>query len=622
MTSWTLADIEAAAAATPGYIDAGDPHPVVHLDGRTELGRLLPHLPGVRVTGDPDLFELGPIAVARVCDIGLAAGWAIHPDVTIPPGRRISPTGPVHIPGLVGQLRRPQLAAVEQLVEWRSSFFLDDVGLGKTVTSLAAASASGRRRIAVVSEKSLKPNWVNEVGQWFPGHWPTVTLKGVKPKGGELAGDLVAVLNNEILYAWTGPLIEWGCDCLLIDEGHYLASGDSRRTRATIELADAVRDAGGMVLLLTATMPPGGKLEEIWNGLRVLGARTAWCGGNWPRFAQQYGASRMRYGRIWFDPPTDPVYGPKVRAAQRALNVRLTDECMVRRTKFEVLPDLPAAELSKVVVASDPTIAARYAQAESDFAAWWSTSAATVAVRTGGSADWAARRAAGIANGDFGQAVRWTGLAQLAVAAKLEGVAVWIDQFLDRNLDEKLVVFANSRAVQHAFAGVPLPADDRPEHERIVSWTDPVFTGGIGAAAGVAQRWQPVRILADQPSDMVEAHKAQFQTDPECRLMVCSTRAAATGHTLTAAWTVVFVQPPSSPMLLRQCIGRVWGRLNDPHPAFVKVMLGDGPPTVETDLFDRVVGADVTLDMLQDGATTNTGVDEVDPVQLVLARHQ
>lgn len=54
-----------------------------------------------------------------------------------------------------------------------------------------------------------------------------------------------------------------------------------------------------------------------------------------------------------------------------------------------------------------------------------------------------------------------------------------------------------------------------------------------------------------------EADKARFQTDPECRLIVCSMMAASTGHTLTAAATTLHVEAGWTPADMAQGYARV-----------------------------------------------------------------
>jgi len=110
----------------------------------------------------------------------------------------------------------------------------------------------------------------------------------------------------------------------------------------------------------------------------------------------------------------------------------------------------------------------------------------------------------------------------LAVKGKLEPALEWIEDFLESN--EKLVVFGERVEVQRAIA------DHFPGCARLAATTRD------GA----------------RPTTNVElyAEMDRFQTDPDCRLIVCGIDVGGEGFTLTRQATWVLLEfagrPPES----------------------------------------------------------------------------
>ena len=72
----------------------------------------------------------------------------------------------------------------------------------------------------------------------------------------------------------------------------------------------------------------------------------------------------------------------------------------------------------------------------------------------------------------------------------------------------------------------------------------------------IAARYNAPTIMGGQHQRDIEAGKERFQTDPECRVIVCNLAAGGVGHTLTAASDVAFVELSWNDALMDQAVSR------------------------------------------------------------------
>jgi SWI/SNF-related matrix-associated actin-dependent regulator 1 of chromatin subfamily A len=185
------------------------------------------------------------------------------------------------------------------------------------------------------------------------------------------------------------------------------------------------------------------------------------------------------------------------------------------------LTDLPPIVHAPLLVSGDAKAIATYRQAEADIVAWLVERAAEIALEVGspvGSAKVRARMAAE-ANEHL---VKLSVLRKLAAKAKLPTVIEWVEQVVGES--RKVVIAAHHReivdALAHEFGGLKIQ-------------------GGMDVAE-------------------VERHKKIFQTESVERApaIVLSIQAAKTGHTLTAAQDVLFVELPWTPADVDQTYSR------------------------------------------------------------------
>jgi hypothetical protein len=189
---------------------------------------------------------------------------------------------PVPVPGLAEglELKPQQYPAVRFATEHRRVLIGDDMGWGKTLSSLAAVAADRAYPAVVVCRPSLTLNWVAEIRRFFPGlavHEASGTTPQPIP-----AGTAVIVIGSAALaakprpaktgkqFGWVTALAAAGPKALIIDEGQDTKERAANRSQACEQLAEAVAARDGLVLDLTGTAILN-RPRELCQQLTILG---------------------------------------------------------------------------------------------------------------------------------------------------------------------------------------------------------------------------------------------------------------------------------------------------------------------------------------------------------------
>jgi superfamily II DNA or RNA helicase len=380
---------------------------------------------------------------------------------------------------LGGELRPFQRAGVAYVLRARRTFLADEQGLGKTVQALAALEADDAYPAVVVCPASLKLNWQREAEHWV-GHRSVTVVSGT---GTVAPAADITIVNYDIIHAHRTRLALRRPKALVLDESHYVKNPRAKRTQAVRRLAEALpHDA--LRLALTGT-PVMNHAEELIPQLRIIGRLEDF--GSGARFARRFQGI----------------------GAEERIHWHLRRSCFVRRSKADVLPQLPAKRQVAVPVALDNE--GEYRLAEEDVIAWLRQQ--PLDLRELDRKVAAALRAERLA--------QLNALRRLASRGKGGAALTWIDDFLAS--DEPLVVFAGHREMQERLM------------ERFPDALHLLGRDSIGAREKAVHGFQ--------------AGAAQ--------LLVCATRVAGQGITLTRASNVAFLDLEWTPAMHDQAEDRL-----------------------------------------------------------------
>jgi SNF2 family DNA or RNA helicase len=147
-----------------------------------------------------------------------------------------------------------QARAAEMARRFGRLLLLDDVGLGKTVSALAALAPGEALPAAVVVQPHLSAQWVRAYIQRFT-HLRAVEItdRRVERRNALPEAD-VYVFRYSNLGAWSDAAESFGFRAVIFDEVQELRHGDgTEKGRGARVFADAVRAGGGLVMGLSAT---------------------------------------------------------------------------------------------------------------------------------------------------------------------------------------------------------------------------------------------------------------------------------------------------------------------------------------------------------------------------------
>lgn len=208
----------------------------------------------------------------------------------------------------------------------------DEMGLGKTVQALAMLSQTGEYPAIVVAPPHLMRNWEKEIGRFVQkpdgSKLEVHVIKGLKPYSLPKAD--IYLMHYLLLRGWKEYLPEAGIPTVIFDEVQELRHSGTEKYSAASLLAERANRVVGL-----SGTPIYNQGAEIWNVVNILDFH---CLGDYESFTREW-----CYG-----------YGNRIVAKPEVLGDRLrTDGLMLRRTKQEVLKELPPKRRLVMAVDSD-----------------------------------------------------------------------------------------------------------------------------------------------------------------------------------------------------------------------------------------------------------------------------
>lgn len=419
-----------------------------------------------------------------------------------------------------------QQAGVQYIAEARQVLVGDDMGLGKTAQAIAALVNDGvedyEAPALVLCPPSLTANWRREVESLTDLR--VYVAKGLSPTNTDLREAMAAnivvagysVLRTEHVTVDKGGkvtteirgqgwarLLRHNISAFVADESHYLKNHKAQRTEAATLLAESLPE-DSLRILLTGT-PVLNRPNELVTQISLLGRLEDtgfYSSFNW---LKHYCNGRHN-GWGWDFSGASNISD---------LNRRMRKHFYVRRTKKDaaISTQISTGEGKRAPVKVSMDLNGSldaYNRAADDIISF-------AREHGGAEAAWAASRAEVL--------VRLNTLRKLAGEAKVEAAVEWVQNWLDSNPEDRIVVFATHKAVQHAL----VDAFDAPA------------------------------ILGGQSPEDTEAAKDEFN-EGDARVIVVSLAAGREGHTLLgggACSDVLFVEQGWTPAEHEQAEDRV-----------------------------------------------------------------
>jgi SNF2 family DNA or RNA helicase len=227
---------------------------------------------------------------------------------------------------LQAELRDYQLEGfnwLSRLAHWGVGACLaDDMGLGKTLQALALIlSRAPDGPTLVVAPTSVCTNWIAEATRFAPTL--NVKLFGQGERGAMLdeAGAFDVIVASYGLLQLEAPRfagVKW--HTIVLDEAQAIKNAQTRRSQAVMALQGAFR------MVATGT-PLENHLGELWNLFRFINPGLLGT-------ADQF--------QLRFAGPIEKAQDKRAESAARARLRRLTQPFILRRTKAQVLSELPS----------------------------------------------------------------------------------------------------------------------------------------------------------------------------------------------------------------------------------------------------------------------------------------
>lgn len=351
----------------------------------------------------------------------------------------------------------------------------DQMGLGKSIESGFWIVQNQTYPALIVCPASLKENWRRELLRLDSG-LDIQLLNGQRPSSFISIPD-VFIINYDILWYWKTPLSRVKLKTIVFDESHKIKNKTAKRTKAAFSVAKGTPH----ILCLSGT-PILSRPYEIYSSIRLIQ----------PDLFPSFGEFASRFcGMYWNS--FKGGYDYSGASNTKELHKILTGSIMIRRTKAEVLKDLPAKR--RMVVPLELNNQAEYDAAFRDIVGWVK-------------ANIDAKRSKVDAR------VKVEYLRQICVKGKLDSAVEWIRDYLED--EEKLVVFAIHKKTISTLTS------------RLSKYNPLVIDGSVA----VKQR-----------QGIVDS----FQKDPKHRVILCNIQAGGVGCTLTAAKDTCFVEAEWTP---------------------------------------------------------------------------
>jgi SWI/SNF-related matrix-associated actin-dependent regulator 1 of chromatin subfamily A len=446
----------------------------------------------------------------------------------------------------------------------------DSPGLGKTIQCIGTINNHDIQSGLIICPASLKLNWFREMNKWLYNKSLTVGVA----YGNEIPTTDFVISNYDILERNKEQLRreQWGI--IAPDEAQYLANPDAKRTQVVLgewrwdwgkkRHVPKVKPLNAWKWEFLTGTPMSKRPKDMWGIIRHCDPEG--LGRDWLNFAYQYcDASEGMFG-------LEADGGSNLEE----LNERLRKTFMVRRIKAHVLKELPPK--TRQVIVLPPEGLKKLIKSERD--KFTDALAMLDAVNEG--IEYNPKEH--ITDLDPGLVLDT--MTRVLKDFDREG----LDELTTGEVEPGFAAYSEARR-ELALSKVPMAI----EHiKRLVDAGEKVIVFAIhkDVIARLREAFPPemsARIIGGMTTKKVEAEKLRFQgnlddgilPEEECRIVFANLKAGGTGHTLTEATVVVFVEIWGVPSDMEQCEDRAH-RYGQDKNVLVQYLVVDGTMDAHT----------------------------------------
>lgn len=416
-----------------------------------------------------------------------------------------------------------QIQGAEFLFTIKRGILADEMGIGKTLQAILAALKAGQYNL-VICPANLKINWAREIID----EDPEAEIKIVDPgyKIHEYAtgsGSKWLIINYDVLSKYKAARLKaiLPYNTLIIDEAHSIKETTAIRTKEALEIGEGIEN----IYLVTGT-PVLNRPIELYPLLKILEHPIA---ANWYSYAYRFCDAYKREVKRWtYNHETHK----KELEIRRFLDVRGASNLNIlrrelqkvylRRTKKQVLPQLPPKIIENVFTEMEEPYLSKYADAWNRYIAYIERIKDELVQELGSEAQYHKK----LKNLESSKhLVEIAKLRQITSAAKIKRIAA--DAFTEAKRGNKVIIFTSyTYTLDHL--------------KRILAFN----------------KIKLVTLSGTTKSDSRQKAVDAFTEDDEVKIFIGNIKAAGVGINLTKANKVFFVDTEWTPALNEQAEDR------------------------------------------------------------------
>ena len=388
-----------------------------------------------------------------------------------------------------------QKQGIEFLVNNSGGMLLDEQGLGKTLQALEAVNRSDSKLLVVVCPAIMQGTWLHHVTEY-------------------LNKDIEYIIHSYEWYTNSNHIkevykkINKQKTSVIVDECHYIKTPTSKRSKTVYQmlLLENIKQK----ILLTGT-PITRDIDDLYMPMSVFYNGSS----NWYKSIFHFRRDLMKCKHSYFG----DVYSGFKNEYSKNLLIGMLKRISLRRTKKQVLSELPSISRQKIYIDIDAKVA-KDSLKYLDYATYVINKDTDNAIKYEDYASQMKEDATHIAT-----------IRKALGIAKVKGTLEYIDLYLETSKVNKLVIFAVHQDV------ISLLVNALKE-----KYKDKYLIHEITGATSKSKK-----------DKVIES----FQTDDKPQIIVANVIAGGVGITLTKAHVVMFAEIDWTPSNIMQAEARV-----------------------------------------------------------------